>query len=65
MRTWLIMLPFIGIVIDLASVWMKIFIHPAFFWLHIPGGLLFGVIFAVEVVMMIREMWFSPAAEHR
>jgi len=65
MRTWLIGLPFIGVVIDLASVWLKIFIHPAFFWLHIPGGLLFGIIFAVEVVMMVREMWFSAAAERR
>jgi len=65
MRTWLIGLPFIGIVIDLASVWLKIFIHPVFFWLHIPGGLLFGVIFAIEVVMIVRDMWFSPAAEHR
>ena len=37
-RIWLIILPFIGVVIDLASVWFKIFIHPAFFWLHIPGG---------------------------
>jgi hypothetical protein len=65
LRTWLIALPFIGIVIDLASVWMKIFVHPAFFWLHIPGGMLFGVIFAVEVVMILREMWFSAAVERR
>jgi hypothetical protein len=58
-RTWLIVLPFIGIIVDLASVWLKIFIHPAFFWLHIPGGLLFGVVFAIQAVMMLRETLLS------
>jgi len=37
-RTWLIVLPFIGIILDLASLWLKLFIHPVFFWLHIPGA---------------------------
>jgi hypothetical protein len=57
LRTWLIVLPFAGIVIDLLSVWLKIFIDPSFFWLHIPGGMLFGVIFAADSILMLLEMW--------
>jgi hypothetical protein len=53
----LITLPFVGITIDLASVWLKIFIHPAFFWLHIPGGVLFGVIFAIDTILIMWQMW--------
>ena len=56
-RSWLIALPFVGIIIDLASVWLKIFVHPAFFWLHIPGGLLFGIIFIFETVLIMCQMW--------
>ena len=57
LRTWLIVLPFAGILVDLLSVWLKIFIHPGFFWLHIPGGMLFGAVFAVESILMLLEMW--------
>ena len=56
-RSWLIALPFIGIIIDLVSVWLKIFIHPVFFWLHIPGGMLFATVFLIETVLMLRQMW--------
>lgn len=56
-RTWLVVLPFIGVGIDLASVWLKVFIHPAFFWLHIPGGALFGTVFAVVAILSLWEMW--------
>lgn len=60
-RIWLIVLPFIGIIIDLASVWLKLFVHPAFFWLHIPGGTLFGVIFTVDAILMLKQMWDHPS----
>jgi hypothetical protein len=53
-RTWLIVLPFIGILVDIATVWLKGYISPAFFWLHIPGGGLFGIVF---VVVSIRAFW--------
>jgi len=56
-RSWLIALPFIGIIIDLVSVWLKIFVHPAFFWLHIPGGMLFAAVFVIETVLILRQMW--------
>jgi hypothetical protein len=62
-RSWLIGLPFVGIIIDLASVWLKIFVHPAFFWLHIPGGLLFGIIFFLETVLIMQQMWIMPSSE--
>ena len=61
LRTWLVTLPFIGILIDLASVWLKIFVHPAFFWLHIPGGLLFGVVFAVDSLYILKQLWSREA----
>jgi hypothetical protein len=59
-RIWLIVLPFMGIIIDLASVWLKLFVHPAFFWLHIPGGALFGAVFVVDAVFMLWQMWGDP-----
>ena len=62
-RIWLIVLPFIGIIIDLASVWLKLFIDPVFFWLHIPGGALFGAVFAIDAVLMLWQMWIIPSAK--
>lgn len=62
-RVWLIVLPFIGVIIDLVSVWLKLFVHPAFFWLHIPGGTLFGVVFAIDIVLMLRQMWVKPSGQ--
>ena len=34
-RTWLVILPFIGVLIDISAVWLKGYISPIFFWLHI------------------------------
>ena len=62
LRTWLVVLPFIGILIDLVSVWLKIFVHPAFFWLHIPGGVLFGLVFAVDSLLILKQLWGRDAA---
>ncbi len=61
-RTWLIVLPFIGIIVDLVAVWLKLFIHPAFFWLHIPGGALFGTVFAFGAVLMLWQIWSNKPA---
>lgn len=57
-RTWLIVLPFIGVLIDIAAMWLKGYISPAFFWLHIPGGGLFGLVFIYVCVRALLEMWF-------
>jgi len=62
-RIWLIVLPFIGIVIDLASVWLKLFVDPVFFWLDIPGGALFGTVFVVDSVLMLWQMWMNPTVK--
>ena len=59
MRSWLIALPFLGIWIDIASMWLKGYISPAFFWLHISGGGLFGTIFVFVFVRGLYEMWFA------
>ena len=56
-RTWLIILPFLGVLIDIASVWLKGYISPAFFWLHLPGGGLFGAIFIFVSFRAFWEMW--------
>lgn len=56
-RAWLIGLPFLGIWIDIASMWLKGYISPDFFWLHIPGGGLFGAIFIFVFFRGIFEMW--------
>ena len=56
-RSWLIALPFIGILIDIASMWLKGYVSPHFFWLHIPGGGLFGMIFVFVFARAFYEMW--------
>ena len=58
-RAWLVALPFLGIWIDIASMWLKGFFSPAFFWLHIPGGGLFGAIFVFVLARGLYEMWFA------
>jgi hypothetical protein len=60
-KIWLIVLPFLGVIIDLASVWLKLFVDPIFFWLHIPGGVLFGTVFVVDAVLMLWQMWMNPS----
>ena len=56
-RTWLVILPFIGVLIDIAAMWLKGYISPVFFWLHIPGGGLFGFAFAVVSARAFWEMF--------
>ena len=56
-RTWLVILPFVGVFVDIAAMWLKAFISPAFFWLHIPGGGLFGVVFIYVGIRAMVEMW--------
>ena len=57
-RTWLIVLPFVGVVIDIATMWLKTYISPTFFWLHLPGGGLFGCMFAFVSLRAFWEMWW-------
>lgn len=63
-RIWLIVLPFIGVIVDLSAVWLKLFVHPVFFWLHIPGGLLFASVFSIDAVLMMKQMWATSYAKH-
>ena len=61
-RAWLIVLPFVGVLVDIAAVWLKGYISPAFFWLHVPGGALFGTIFVFVAFRALKEMWKPGAA---
>lgn len=56
-RTWLVILPFIGVLVDIAAVWLKGYISPAFFWLHIPGGGLFAIVFLIVSTRAFWEMF--------
>lgn len=56
-RTWLVVLPFIGVLVDIATVWLKGYISPAFFWLHIPGGGLFAIVFVIVSIRAFGEMF--------
>jgi hypothetical protein len=58
-RTWLIVLPFLGVLVDIAGVWLKGYISPAFFWLHVPGGALFGAILVYVSLRALWEMWYQ------
>ena len=57
-RTLLVVLPFAGVLIDIAAMWLKVYISPVFFWLHIPGGGLFGVVFGFVTIRAMLEMWW-------
>ena len=61
-RAWLVGLPFFGVLVDIATMWLKAFVSPIFFWLHFPGGGLFGGIFAYVTVRALWEMWAAPKA---
>lgn len=56
-RGWLVALPFIGVVLDISGVWLKAYVSPAFFWLHVPGGGLFGFVFGIVFFRALYEMW--------
>ena len=56
-RAWLIVLPFVGVLVDIAAVWLKGYVSPTFFWLHIPGGALFGAILLYVSLRALWEMW--------
>lgn len=58
-RTWLVVLPFIGVLIDISAMWLKAFISPVFFWLHIPGGGVFAIIFGYVSLRALWEMWIK------
>ena len=59
-RTWLIVLPFIGVLIDILAMWLKGFVSPVFFLLHLPGGAVFGLIFGYVSLRALWEMWIKP-----
>jgi len=59
-RAWLIVLPFVGMLIDIAAVWLKGFVSPTFFWLHLPGGSIFGLVFGYVSLRALWEMWLKP-----
>lgn len=58
--TLIVLLSMFLLSISPASVWLKLFVDPAFFRLHIAGGGLFGAIFAANAVLMQRQMWGDP-----
>ena len=60
LRSWLIALPFVGVLVDISAMWFKGFVSPAFFWLHIPGGGVFAIIFGYVSFRALWEMWIKP-----
>jgi hypothetical protein len=60
LRSWLIALPFVGVAVDILAMWLKAFVSPVFFWLHVPGGGLFVMIFAYVSIRAVWEMWLLP-----
>ena len=57
LKTWLIVLPFLGVLVDIAAMWLKGYVSPLFFWLHFPGGGLFGLVFFWVSLRALSEMW--------
>ena len=46
--------------IDNLAMWLKAIVSPAFFWLHIPGGGIFAVVFGYVSARALWEMWAAP-----
>lgn len=61
-RTWLVLLPFTGVLVDILAMWLKAYVSPIFFWLHLPGGGLFAVVFVYVFCRAMWEMWWSSYA---
>jgi hypothetical protein len=61
-RVWLVVLPFIGILMDLAAIWLKLFVSPSFFWLHIPGFGILGTLFTIVSGLALFQMWGPHSA---
>ena len=62
-RTWLVVLPFIGVLVDIGAMWLKTYISPIFFLLHMPGGGLFMIAYMVVSVRALWEMWSQTATD--
>jgi hypothetical protein len=60
LRTWLVVLPFAGVIVDIIAMWLKAFVSPTFFWLHVPGGGLFAIVFGYVSLRALWEMWLKP-----
>lgn len=56
-RVLLVAMPFVGVLTDITAVWLKTYVSPLFFWLHVPAGSLFGGIFAFVALRALWEMW--------
>ena len=56
-RAWLVGLPFAGVLVDIGAMWLKGYVSPHFFWLHIPGGGVFAAIFTYVSIRALFEMW--------
>ena len=56
-QAWLVGLPFAGVLVDIGAMWLKGYVSPHFFWLHIPGGGVFGAIFTYVSIRALFEMW--------
>lgn len=63
-RTWLVALPFIGVLVDIGAMWLKTYVSPVFFWLHVPGGGLFMTGYLIVSFRALTEMWANPALEN-
>jgi hypothetical protein len=58
-RAWLVGVPFAAVLVDIAAMWLKAYVSPHFFWLHVPGGCVFGTVFAYVSVRALLEMWLT------
>lgn len=63
-KAWLVILPFAGVWIDIAAMWLKAYVSPAFFWLHLPGGAMFSGIFVFVLIRSLMEMWGTKRVTH-
>ena len=56
-RSCLVILPFVGVLVDITAMWLRGYVSPSFFWLHLLGGGLFGTVFVIVAFRTIVEMW--------
>ena len=60
MKTVFILFPFLGMILDLTSFWLLVFISPIFTWFAIVFGACMALSFFLLIGRPLYEMWVLP-----
>ena len=64
-KTIFVMGPFLGLILDLTSFWLLVFVSPLFAWLAMTFGAFMGFSFFLIIGRPLYEMWILPIWYHK